>query len=105
MEQMFELANIVYVAPGDASATGLPDGSIDLFFAYSVFQYVPLYGLHAFCSEVRAVLRPGTGRFWAQVACGDDYAGFDKKPPYARLPEIQRRTMGADGEPTQPLLF
>jgi SAM-dependent methyltransferase len=79
MKQMLDLANITYVAPGDASATGLPDGSIDLYFAYSVFENVPLPVLHAFCREARRVLRPGSGRLCATLGCGDDYAGFDKK--------------------------
>ena len=79
MKQMLDLANIIYVAPGDASATGLPDGSVDLFFAYSVFESVPLPILHAFCREARRLLRPGTGRLCAMVGCGDDYIVFDKK--------------------------
>lgn len=79
MQEMLDLAHITYIAPGISSATGLRDGSVDLFFAYSVFEYFPIQDLHALCREVRRLLRPETGRLCAVLGCGDDYAGFDPK--------------------------
>jgi len=78
MKQMLDLANITYVAPGDALANRLPDGSVDLFFAYSVFEHLPMKLLHAFCREANRLLRPGIGRMCVQFDCGDNFAGYDK---------------------------
>jgi SAM-dependent methyltransferase len=79
MDRFLELANITYVAPGDATATGLPEASVDLFFADSVFEYVPLPLLHAFCREACRLLVPVKGRLCAMVGCGNDFSWFDKR--------------------------
>jgi hypothetical protein len=79
MQDMLARANIAYVAPANVSATGLPDGSVELFFAYSVFEYIPIRELHALCREVGRLLRPDSGHLCAVVGCGDDYAMFDRK--------------------------
>ena len=78
MKQMLDLANIDYVAPGDVMATGFPEGSIDLFFAYSVFEHIPMSVLRGFCREAGRLLRPGTGRLCVQFDCADNFSGFDK---------------------------
>ena len=78
LEQMLDLAGIRYVAPGDVLATGLPDGSIDLFFAYSVFEHLPMELVHAFIREAGRLLRPGTGRFCVALDCVDNFSRFDK---------------------------
>jgi len=77
-KQMLELANIDYVAPGNVLATGFPDGSIDMFFAWSVFEHIPLSVLRAFCQEAGRLLRPGSGRLCVQFDCADNFSGFDK---------------------------
>jgi hypothetical protein len=79
MGQMLDLAQIIYVAPGNVLATGFPDGSIDLLFAYSVFEHIPLQVLDAMCREASRLLRQGTGRLCVQIDCGDNFAGFDKR--------------------------
>ncbi len=78
-EEAFSLANIDYVAPGDAAATKLPGQSTDLFYSYTVLEYMPLPVLHAVCREARRILKPGAGRFYACVGCASDYAGFDRR--------------------------
>jgi len=78
MKQLLDLANIVYVAPGDVLDNRFPDGSVDLFFAYSVFEHIPLKLLHAYCREANRLLRPRTGRMCVQLDCGDNFAGYDK---------------------------
>src|SRR5689334_6900221 len=48
-----------YRAPGDASATGLPAGSIDVVFSNSVLEHVPGPVIAACMREARRILRPG----------------------------------------------
>ena len=55
---LLKLANIEYRAPGDASATGLPDGSIDIHTSYTVFEHIPAPILRAILSEANRVLAP-----------------------------------------------
>jgi SAM-dependent methyltransferase len=69
---------VEYRAPGDASDTGLPDGSIDVFFSNSVLEHVPADVIAACFAEARRVLRPG-GITFQSVNCGDHYAYVDKR--------------------------
>ena len=79
LEDLLKKANITYIAPGDAAATGLPAGSVDLYFAYSVYENIPLPVLRGFCQEARRVLRPGAGHFCAELGCADTFSTFDKR--------------------------
>jgi ubiquinone/menaquinone biosynthesis C-methylase UbiE len=66
-----------YRAPGDASATGLPDASIDVVFSNSVLEHVPPVDIARCFVEARRVLRPG-GVTFHSVNCGDHYAYVDR---------------------------
>jgi SAM-dependent methyltransferase len=70
-------AGIVYRAPGDASATGLPDASVDVAFSNSVLEHVPRNVIQAMFHEQRRILKPG-GLAVHSVNCGDHYAYFDR---------------------------
>jgi SAM-dependent methyltransferase len=61
---------------GDASRTGLPDGSVDMVFSNSVLEHIPQPVLEALFAEAMRVLRPG-GIVFHSVNCGDHYAYFD----------------------------
>ena len=77
LDDLFGKANIVYQAPKDATATGLPSGSIDLYYTFYVLECVPLDVLHALCREARRLLKP-SGRFYAIMGCISDYAAIDR---------------------------
>jgi len=72
---------ITYVAPGDASNTGLPDQSIDIVFSNSVLEHVTAEALPAIMQETRRILRP-SGAAVHCVACNDHYAHFDRRISY-----------------------
>ncbi len=76
LDDLFRRANILYQAPKDATATGLPSASIDLYHTFYVLEYVPLEILQALCREARRLLKP-SGRFFAIMGCISDYARFD----------------------------
>jgi SAM-dependent methyltransferase len=78
LDELFARANILYQAPKDATATGLPSGSVDLYYTFYVLECVPLDVLHALCREARRLLRP-SGRFYAMMGCISDYAAIDKR--------------------------
>ena len=55
---LLKLAAIDYRAPGDASATGLPAGSVDIHTSYTVFEHIPSPVLKAILNEANRVLAP-----------------------------------------------
>lgn len=67
---------IRYHAPGDASATGMADGSVDVVFSNSVLEHVPGEVFVRCLQEARRILRPG-GVIFHSVNCGDHYAYVD----------------------------
>jgi len=67
-----------YHAPADASATGLPDATIDVVFSNSVLEHVPAGVIAACFTEARRILRPG-GIVFHSVNCGDHYAYADPR--------------------------
>src|SRR5205814_499854 len=73
----FKLANITYVAPGDATNSGLPDHCVDLIYSYAVLEHVPETTIHAIASESKRVLRPG-GLAYHMIGTFDHYANVDK---------------------------
>lgn len=68
---------IDYRAPADASATGLPDNSVDVVFSNSVLEHVPRNVIRLMMREAFRVLRPG-GLSMHSVNCADHYAYFDR---------------------------
>ena len=69
---------IRYRAPGDASATGLPAGSLDVVFSNSVLEHVPPHVILRCLEESRRILRSG-GVVFHSVNCGDHYAYVDRR--------------------------
>lgn len=68
---------VVYRAPSDASATGLPAASVDVVFSNSVLEHVPGPVIERCLTEARRILRPG-GVVFHSVNCGDHYAYVDR---------------------------
>jgi SAM-dependent methyltransferase len=75
--RILEAAGIKYHAPADATACGLPEGSLELIFSNSVLEHVPAATLAGLMRETRRVLAPG-GLALHSVNCGDHYAYFDR---------------------------
>lgn len=69
---------IVYQAPADATATGLPEASVDVVFSNSVLEHVPGPVIEQLFAEARRILTPA-GAMFHSVNCGDHYAYFDRK--------------------------
>jgi SAM-dependent methyltransferase len=67
---------VAYRAPSDASATGLPDASLDVVFSNSVLEHVPGEVIERCLVEARRILCPG-GVVFHSVNCGDHYAYAD----------------------------
>jgi SAM-dependent methyltransferase len=69
---------VEYRAPADASATGLPDASVDIVFSNSVLEHVPPAVIKACFAEAMRIIRPG-GVVFHSVNCGDHYAYADPR--------------------------
>jgi SAM-dependent methyltransferase len=67
---------VMYHAPSDASATGLPAASLDVVFSNSVLEHVPPEVIERCFSEARRILCAG-GVMFHSVNCGDHYAYVD----------------------------
>jgi SAM-dependent methyltransferase len=77
LDELMRTAGIEYLAPADASRTGLCDASIDVVFSNSVLEHVCPKMINAIMRETHRVLRPN-GIAIHSVNCGDHYAYFDR---------------------------
>lgn len=77
LDDLLDRARIRYMAPGDASATGLAESSVDMVYSNSVLEHVHPSILPALMKESMRILRPG-GVAAHCVACNDHYAHFDR---------------------------
>lgn len=75
--ELLDSGRIEYVAPGDASKTGLPARSVNVVFSNSVLEHVPAETIKAIMKESFRVLCPG-GLAIHSANCGDHYAYFDR---------------------------
>jgi SAM-dependent methyltransferase len=73
LSHLLQQANIIYQAPGDATATGLPDNSADLYYSYAVLSHVPDQVIGAVANEARRVLKPD-GLYFAAIGLQDQYS-------------------------------
>ncbi len=89
VQELLRRGRIEYRAPADATATELPDESVDVVFSNSVLEHVPCETISRMMLETRRVLRSG-GLAIHSVNCGDHYAYFDKRITpinYLQFPE------------------
>jgi SAM-dependent methyltransferase len=75
--ELAERFGISYLAPRDARATGLPDGSVDFVSSTDVCEHVPEDDLAAIFRECFRLLRPG-GAFSCRIDLQDHYSYFDR---------------------------
>jgi SAM-dependent methyltransferase len=86
---IFEWAGIVYMAPADATRTGLPNYSVDLIYSYGVLEHVPEQVIHDLADEAKRILKPGAsachtiglGDHCANGRNGLSYVNFLKYSP------------------------
>jgi SAM-dependent methyltransferase len=76
MEPDLERLEITYLAPRDASATGLPAATFDLVSSTDTLEHIPAGQLVAVLSECRRLLAPG-GIFSARIDYRDHYSYGD----------------------------
>jgi hypothetical protein len=67
---------IHYHAPGDASQSRLPDGSLDLYLSIAVFEHVSVQAIKAMLREAFRTLRPG-GLTYHVIGLFDHYTITD----------------------------
>jgi SAM-dependent methyltransferase len=77
LADILNAARVRYHAPADATATSLPEETVDIVFSNSVFEHVPGEVIAGMMRESRRVLRTG-GTAIHCVNCGDHYAYVDR---------------------------
>jgi hypothetical protein len=89
LEELFSLAHITYVAPGDAAHSELPANSVDIVYSYAVLEHVPPSVAVGITEEARRVLMP-EGIAYHAIGLHDHYSGFDphvSKVNFLQYPE------------------
>jgi SAM-dependent methyltransferase len=69
---------VFYHAPGDAAATQLAAGSVDVHFSLNVLEHVPRATVSALLREAYRILKPG-GLLRHRIDTGDHYAHSDRR--------------------------
>ncbi|HET7435522.1 MAG TPA: class I SAM-dependent methyltransferase [Thermoanaerobaculia bacterium] len=77
LADVLRIANIEYLAPADASALRLSDGSIDYHVSFTVLEHIPADVLRAILVEGRRLLR-ADGLFAHMVDLSDHFAHADR---------------------------
>jgi len=89
LKELLAAGNINYQAPNDATQSGLPNNSVDLYYAYAVLEHVPENIVDAIIIEAKRVLKE-QGRVYFAIGLHDHYAGFDanvSKINFLKYPE------------------
>lgn len=90
LDGLLDAAGIAYHAPGDATRTGLADGSVDVVFSNSVLEHVDPDVLPALMAESRRLVA-GRGVSVHAVACNDHYAHFDRSISFVNYLQFDDR--------------
>ncbi|MCH7965305.1 MAG: methyltransferase domain-containing protein [Bacteroidetes bacterium] len=78
LEELFSKANIIYIAPGDASKTDLENETIDIVFSYNVLEHISKEIIYNLILESKRILKE-SGIAIHIIGLYDHYATFDKK--------------------------
>jgi SAM-dependent methyltransferase len=76
-EHILRSCGIAYVAPGDASATALPDDYLDIYLSRAVLEHIPRDVLANLTREAKRTLKSG-GVMAHLIDLSDEYTSFDK---------------------------
>jgi hypothetical protein len=78
LDDLLARTNIHYQAPGDASKTGLTDGSVDLVLSYAVLEHVSREVIYDITLESKRILKR-SGIAYHVIGLFDHYVKFGKK--------------------------
>jgi SAM-dependent methyltransferase len=88
--ELLPSAGITYVAPCDAAATPLADGSVDCITSTNTLEHIPPRDLRRILAECKRILAPG-GCMSVRVDYQDHYSYFDaERSPYGFLAHDER---------------
>jgi len=76
VEEWLGLSGVHYHAPGDASRSDLPDGSLDFYFSVAVLEHMPVAAIKAMLCEAHRTLRRG-GLTYHVIGMFDHYTIVD----------------------------
>jgi SAM-dependent methyltransferase len=76
LDEWLHPAGVHYHAPGDASRSELPDGTLDLYFSVAVMEHVSVPAIKAMLREAHRTLRPG-GLTYHVIGMFDHFTGVD----------------------------
>lgn len=77
LTEIFQIANIHYFAPGDATKTCLKGKSIDIVYSYDVLEHISESVIHAFFDETKRVIKTN-GIASHSIGLHDHYVKFGK---------------------------
>ncbi len=75
--EFLDLCRIVYIAPGDAANTNLPEQHIDFHTSYTVFEHIPPEVLVGILKEGNRIIK-SNGLFVHRIDYADHFSYFDK---------------------------
>lgn len=75
--EFLDLCKIVYIAPGDAAKTNLPEQQIDFHTSYTVFEHIPAEILSAILKEGNRITKDN-GLFIHRIDYSDHFSHSDK---------------------------
>lgn len=78
LQQLLDLCQITYIAPGDAARTGLGADEIDFHTSFNVFEHIPRAVLLAILDEGNRIIRR-TGLFVHRVDYSDHFSHSDTR--------------------------
>lgn len=77
VSELLDLCQIVYIAPGDAANTNLPDQYIDFHTSYTVFEHIPPNVLADILREGNRIIK-NNGLFVHRIDYSDHFSHSDK---------------------------
>jgi len=75
--EFLDLCRIIYIAPGDAANTNLPEHHIDFHTSYTVFEHIPPNVLVRILREGNRIIK-GNGLFVHRIDYSDHFSHSDK---------------------------
>ncbi|HUA82021.1 MAG TPA: hypothetical protein VL997_16710 [Dyella sp.] len=78
LQKALDLFHITYIAPGDATRTGLDAGVIDFHTSFNVFEHIPRHVLLAILAEGNRIISD-TGLFVHRVDYSDHFSHSDMR--------------------------
>jgi SAM-dependent methyltransferase len=98
LEELEERFGIRYLAPCDARATGLPEGSVEYVSSTDTCEHIPEDDLAGIFRECHRLLRPG-GAFSCRIDLQDHYAYFDRSLSRYNFLRFSDRAWGVVNSP------